>query len=217
LGDLEKLQNVTRDLYSRFQWLDNTFGKPTTVRYQQTIPWSPTGGVYPHAGFLNDGVTQTHHRFRVGAYKGIFRAQALLYHEVRPPKEATDWFKVYARKLGLDNPAKIAWNALPFSFVLDWFVNTSKLLDTLNEDRVLEGVWTLSCPMCSLTEEADIHVDFQGRSFYDSGWRKSGEVRMRRFRRIVGIPMVPVQAELTGATPGQQLLGLSLLSSLSKH
>lgn len=36
-----------------------------------------------------------------------------------------------ANRLGLGNPAGIAWELVPFSFVVDWFVNVGDVLDTL--------------------------------------------------------------------------------------
>lgn len=36
-----------------------------------------------------------------------------------------------ASRLGLGNPAGIAWELVPFSFVVDWFINVGDVLDTL--------------------------------------------------------------------------------------
>lgn len=41
----------------------------------------------------------------------------------------TDPLLAVLDELGLANPAKIAWNALPFSFVVDWFINIGALAD----------------------------------------------------------------------------------------
>lgn len=41
----------------------------------------------------------------------------------------TDPLLAILDELGLANPAKIAWNALPFSFVVDWFINIGALAD----------------------------------------------------------------------------------------
>lgn len=41
----------------------------------------------------------------------------------------TDPLLAILDELGLANPAKIVWNAIPFSFVVDWFINIGALAD----------------------------------------------------------------------------------------
>lgn len=43
-----------------------------------------------------------------------------------------------AKSLGLTNPASIAWDAVPFSFVVDWFVPVGKFLSSLDNDFGIE-------------------------------------------------------------------------------
>jgi hypothetical protein len=38
----------------------------------------------------------------------------------------------YSRCFGLSNPLKVAWNAIPYSFVVDWFLNVGSLLNFLD-------------------------------------------------------------------------------------
>lgn len=46
------------------------------------------------------------------------------------------------QELGLLNPALIAWNALPYSFVLDWALPLSDILGGLTADLGLSSLWT---------------------------------------------------------------------------
>lgn len=43
-----------------------------------------------------------------------------------------------AKSLGLTNPASIAWDAVPFSFVVDWFIPVGKFLQSLDNDFGIE-------------------------------------------------------------------------------
>lgn len=38
-----------------------------------------------------------------------------------------------ANRLGLTNPASVVWELIPFSFVVDWFVNVSDFLNQFSE------------------------------------------------------------------------------------
>lgn len=44
-----------------------------------------------------------------------------------------NWVAWYANDLGLTNPAAIAWELVPFSFVVDWFLPIGKYLQSLTD------------------------------------------------------------------------------------
>lgn len=46
-----------------------------------------------------------------------------------------------ARSLGLEDPLGIAWEVIPYSFVVDWFLPVSTYLDVLNTIPKLKGEW----------------------------------------------------------------------------
>lgn len=45
------------------------------------------------------------------------------------------------RSLGLTDPASVAWELLPFSFVADWFIPIGSYLENLNTIPALKGKW----------------------------------------------------------------------------
>lgn len=45
----------------------------------------------------------------------------------------------FARQLGLLDPASVAWELLPWSFVVDWFIPIGSYLDVLNQVPLLKG------------------------------------------------------------------------------
>jgi hypothetical protein len=47
-----------------------------------------------------------------------------------------------SQALGLLNPAQLAWNLLPFSFVVDWFVDINKLLGMMTSTAGIGGLST---------------------------------------------------------------------------
>jgi hypothetical protein len=81
-----------------------------------------------------------------------------------------------ANQLGLINPATVAWELVPFSFVVDWFVNVSQFLET-GTDFV--GLNILK-PYTTSFNEASIHN-------YWSNYSWTSDLVQKRMQRIQGI------------------------------
>jgi hypothetical protein len=47
----------------------------------------------------------------------------------------------FARQLGMLDPLSVAWELIPYSFVVDWFVPLGTYLDNLNQIPKLNGRW----------------------------------------------------------------------------
>jgi hypothetical protein len=50
----------------------------------------------------------------------------------------------FSRQLGLLDPLSIAWEMIPYSFVVDWFIPIGTYLETLNQASKLKGRWMIS-------------------------------------------------------------------------
>jgi len=61
-----------------------------------------------------------------------------------------DHVKILATELGLTNPLSIAWELLPFSFVVDWFLPIGSYLETLH---AFDGLQFISGVKSKLTTE----------------------------------------------------------------
>jgi hypothetical protein len=72
------------------------------------------------------------------------------------------------RALGLENPASVAWEILPYSFVIDWFIPIGTYLDALNQIPKLNGRWCLTksrifeCPQTIIKQNFD---DYSGATY----------------------------------------------------
>lgn len=79
-----------------------------------------------------------------------------------------------ANRMGLVNPAALAWELVPFSFVLDWFVNISDFLGGFTD------FWGLSVKNPQMTRKVrsiNKHIAYDGH-------RYTGEIKY--FDRVVG-------------------------------
>lgn len=67
-----------------------------------------------------------------------------------------------ANQLGLINPAAVVWDAVPFSFVVDWFIPVGKFLNSLTNEVGCEIVW----PRIT-TQRSVIGNTLDGREVHD--------------------------------------------------
>jgi len=49
-----------------------------------------------------------------------------------------------SRQLGVQNPASLIWELVPYSFVVDWFIPFGTYLDNLNQIPSLKGRWLIT-------------------------------------------------------------------------
>jgi len=120
--------------------------------------------------------------------------------------------------LGLDNWAKIGWNAIPFSFVVDWLTGISNLLSSeLYKDHLtFEG----SLEVGGVATTFRVTDDWEGISNTKQGgiwpfnapeYSAFSSAQVRTYSRRHGIPYAdPV---VDGLTPKQQLLAAALLDA----
>lgn len=70
-----------------------------------------------------------------------------------------------SRTLGLQNPAAIAWELTPFSFVADWFIPIGTYLDAASTIPGLAGRYLLTVRTVSRTKGAGVGIPYIGASF----------------------------------------------------
>jgi hypothetical protein len=98
-------------------------GRPLriTSSKKKTVPFSWTRRV--DYGLIYGSSTQ--HGFYTETIKGTYDVRVKLVADVTNPQLST------LQQLGLTNPALIAWELVPFSFVFDWFVSVGDYLTGL--------------------------------------------------------------------------------------
>lgn len=111
-----------------------------------------------------------------------------------------------ASNLGLTNPAALAWELIPFSFVVDWFANVGQFVGQLDEFAGLELIHPVTTIFCT-----------------QSGWQQSGNPEWLPpnqstqwsntwLNRALGIPPVRlVSNKLKLPSPTRALTAISLL------
>jgi hypothetical protein len=86
-----------------------------------------------------------------------------------------------AALVGLTDPAAVAWEVTPWSFVADWFIPVGNYLQALNLQRSLHGIF--------ITSTLDVKKTFNFRSDWPDGTEKLSVDFLRtdvRFERTIG-------------------------------
>lgn len=189
-------------------WLEYTFG------------WAPlVGDIYSAVDVIQGrySVERSHGTCsqKESRYRKTVTAEHLVYRHVRVV--CTSHIKVVnpslglANQLGLVNPFQVAWDLVPFSFVVDWFVKVNKFI---GQSTDMLG-YDYDTPITTTTVKG-VYV-YSGTGSNKTASSSSGEHR----QRVLGIPSPPLWPQVT--LPGKSLwlaaTSTSLLATLflGKH
>jgi len=114
--------------------------------------------------------------------------------------------------LGINNNLGIIWAALPWSFIVDWFVQVQAYFNR-NRTRMMEPVVCIRRALWSIEYERTTlsHIYIQG-----SGWHPASEVNEKAYCRLLFQPTTDSLKE-SGLTATQLSLGAALLFSRNKR
>lgn len=154
---------------------------------------------------------------------GIKYKATLRYRYPMPPELLTvsGEARAFLDTLGVQfNPA-ILWNAIPFSFLVDWVVNVSSWLGKLRTDNVRFKTEIRDfCHSASGSREVTSRqqVSAYGHSsssnvktFNWSGWQTTDSWSLKKYRRKKGIPNFLISMQTSGLNEREFLLAGALI------
>lgn len=148
--DMGKFFQVHQKFQKRMNHLINTQGETTRCRFRrldcvpgpymnqtydmvQHIPICPgdPSGFPPDMPCTMDYVDPITVRFQIDFHKTDFHATGFVTNHLKGLDNTWDQIDAATACLGLNNPFKTLWNLSPWTFVVDWFVDSDRLLDEL--------------------------------------------------------------------------------------
>ena len=208
VSDLKKLYNITTTVQSRLEYLRSTYGREVRASYYQDITL-PSTVPSEYVIVLAPGYNI---RYRRVSYRGIFRASGYVYQKLEDLSNAIGFCRGLIGALGLTNPTRVLWNAIPYSFVVDWILGLGSLLDRLNM-QPFNGEWNVNRVTCSFRAHGQVEMIREFLLGTGSNQPvKLADVSVDQYVRQVGLPVSPgFWLSPNVPTAQQLLLGTALI------
>jgi hypothetical protein len=236
-SDLLKLTQVWGRVAARLDFLRHNRGKPVRQSFINTDLWSenpyvgqvlrtdyhqmpalPSDHIGYYMGANNpknhstygDGNTQLY----CDAFGAQFSAVWTLVQDVEGLDDAWAMLRGLIAGLGFNNPAKIVWNAIPFSFILDWMLPFGSVLDRLAV-QPFYGRWDVYDVTNSVKEVYYIQERRNYNQGLDGVKTLKNPIYVQRYRRDLGLDLDLTSLDFTDLTKQQQSLVGSLAAQLT--
>lgn len=209
VNDVVNLVNVLKGLKNRLTWLRKNQGKPVKVKFSKDLSTS----VRPANTTSTWNVGETSYVYKDCRCK--YTAYALITYDVSQLSDLEIQARILLHSFGVDKPLTVLWEAMPYSFVLDWFVRLGDWINRLQP--------AITFPVSFL--DVGHYVKIEGFRFvYDTFyWPIRGDAKVlvqedhySMFHRRAGLPVSFSSLDLGDPGISQLALGISLFLQKSK-
>ena len=215
VSDMQALSNICQTVFKRLDYLRRTRGVETRVHYYH--PNLDVGDVIGDR-FYNArcgiGGSESDLWLELTSYKANFAASCTMLQELEGLDDAWAEAKAIFAGLGFNNPLGIVWNAIPFSFMLDWILPVNKLLTSLAA-KSFAGRWDIYDVVHSVKTQATLSEWIQVVECQYPGVNPAIKIREHKvaiYNRYLGLPLSLGDVGFTNLTDHQQMLFLSLVA-----
>jgi hypothetical protein len=185
ITDLKALGEVLPYTLKRLDFLRRTYGKATPLHYSTNIPLTVTQPTRFIDSYKKD--TTGHLEYNCPSASARFHAAGAMFHRIQGLDTDLGELKALASSIGLDKPGHFTWNAIPYSFVIDWLVEMDGFLNKSNFDLWGSDI-SYQIYGHSVKENALVQVWHRLFGAFDYQWRQTGTWTVSRYSRAPGIP-----------------------------
>jgi len=205
LGDLQKLANIFSTTNAKIEHLIATWGKKTRLSYFRA---KVIDDVILTPVLHNVGDFGTAVRIGVVGHRADFRASGRLFHKLRELRSLAGTIRAFTSAVGLNNPVKAFWDAIPYSFIAGWFTRIGQHLGALAINP-FKGQWEVTGVTFSYVERIVIYA-FKKEPYDGIFDVDAGRIEVKRYTRYDGFPVGVTSFNLNDLNPSQ----LSLFAAL---
>lgn len=205
ISDIMATIEYLQDLSNRLDWLKRNSGKPVRVRFRKDISKNSTPATT--FNYYGSGIGKT----VCDEYRAVYQAHAVIVYDVSKLSDLEIKSRLLCRAFGFDNPLEIIWERIPYSFVVDWFLNVGDLLGSIGLKislpfRFLDVGWSIK-----VTDSRYWEVE-RYRPYKDSNTDFYWRWRSTRYHREPGLPISFSTVGNTDLSRQQLALSLSLFA-----
>lgn len=207
IGDIKKILDLASTVDKRLKYLKETAGKTVTLKFERDMNLSQD----PYSLVRSRDGSPRNFKYKRVSQKGTFLLTGKLKQNLEDLDGIGAHLKAFAAATGFNNPAAIVWEAIPYSFVVDWLFHLQGIIGTM-AIQPFGGEWTISDVGYSVKQSATYLVY---QSFL---WPASsnvdvllGTLDIKSYARKPGFPVVSLFITDGSLTPKQLALSLALL------
>jgi hypothetical protein len=205
--DIKKLLTIVKTVSNRLEHLKRVNRRETTQTFKgkwvrPAVPTAP-------GAFGDDRYALTLHGNPTILFEEIkCRINIRVYYDLE--LDGADTFlKGMVSALGLNNPAGIIWEAIPFSFVIDWFTTAQEFLeDTIDTSQPFKG--TIKTNGADHTLDRRVMMAYVAPTDNKGGYATFDHTLVRAYYRRPGLPNGVLNED--GLSPLQLSLSVALLA-----
>ena len=213
VSDIKAVIEMSAKVEDRIKHLISINGKTTDLSYNKELvqeePFSFFRGI---SGFGtsegSDGITFKRQSVRTKLHIG-----GKLSLDLQDLKDAHSSLKGLLASSGFNHPGRVIWNAIPYSFVVDWFFHVGKIMDNLRI-QPFGGRYDAHDFWYSVKSDATYiaiaHTNLES-SYPIIGNPTLGTVHVKSYDRLPGFPASSLFLTDGSLSPTQQVLGLAML------
>jgi len=197
ISDVQKIASALSRTRRRINDLVNRSGSTQVKHFR--FAWTEYSDVNEsksQTGYWNwqnqDQTVQIGHASRQVLYDPtIFHAQLQFNYNYTAAQVANAQLWGHLDALGVNMNPAIIWNALPFSFVVDWVLGVSQYLDTLKEENmkptinIHQFLWSIARSRRIVVQKGFHSAAYRG---FPSQTNTCPMVTQKAYRRDVGLP-----------------------------
>lgn len=195
IGDLQTIANYAFQLQKRLEWLKENAGKTVGLTFRKTLskPDEYIQGPYST-------------RWKVLEWSHTYTAFGNWRVDYDPIAEPLARLKHFNQYFGTKKLLTAVWEAIPFSFVVDWFTNAGELF------KQFELPSTLSSRLVNVGWSQKVIATMRQEYNPSDKWYGMGTYSYKRYERSPGLPLSLGSAvDLSTATGRQQALLFALI------
>lgn len=213
ISDIKSIIALSDSVAKRIKHLIDVNRQSTRLSFNKDVDLSETPATY-YLGLQSvnpDRSTRSGFdlEFKQLSARVQFHCGAKLFQDLGDLHDSMTQLKALAASGGFTSPLRAVWNAIPYSFVVDWFFHVGKILDSLTI-QPFGGTYEVSNVGYSLKSEALYYVSqvMEQNPAFSYGL---GTVRCKGYIRKAGFPASSLFLTTGMLDPTKQALLLAML------